>query len=102
MKRPHATITYELRDMHTLNECAARFGIVGDATRIKICWLLCKHPELTVGTIARLLHVSDSVVSHSLRRLKENRLVETRREAKQVFYRFASTKFNALLKEFLT
>ena len=95
-------IKRELENNKTLIECAGQFGLVGDPTRMKICWLLCRHPELSVGEIAGMLGTSQSVVSHSLKRLRASKLVDSRREYKQVFYSFSDTKFNRLLKKTLT
>lgn len=95
-------IKNELEDEKALLECAARFGLVGDPTRMKICWLLCKHPELSVGEIADILAVSLSVVSHSLRKLRENDLVNSRREHKTIFYRLSNNPFNKVLRKSLS
>jgi len=95
-------IKKELKDEKAILQCAENFGLVGDPTRMKICWLLCKHPELSVGEIAETLGVSVSVVSHSLGRLREHDLVNTRREYKQVFYSLSNTSFSRLLKKSLT
>lgn len=85
-----------------LRQCAEQFGLVGDPTRMKICWLLCKHRELSVGEIADILGVSVSVVSHSLRRLREHELVSARRDHKRVFYRLARAGFGRVLREGMT
>jgi len=95
-------IKKELQDSKAILQCAEQFGLVGDPTRMKICWLLCKHKELSVGEIAELLDVSVSVVSHSLKRLREHKLVDSRRDYKQVFYRLAEGDFNKVLKSTLT
>ena len=95
------TIKEEFRNNSAIEQCAVHFGVVGDPTRMKICWLLCKHPELSVGEIAELLGASVSVVSHSLKRLKNHDLVETRRDHKQIFYRLADTDFNKIIKRSL-
>lgn len=95
-------IKKELANEKAVLECAEQFGLVGDPTRMKICWLLCKHPELSVGEIADMLTVSISVVSHSLKKLRENDLVESRRDHKTVFYKLANTDFNKVLKKSLT
>ena len=63
-------IKKELANEKAVLECAEQFGLVGDPTRMKICWLLCKHPELSVREIADMLTVSISVVSHSLKKLR--------------------------------
>ncbi|MCH7605249.1 helix-turn-helix transcriptional regulator [Patescibacteria group bacterium] len=95
-------IKKELKDSKALLQCAEQFGLVGDPTRMKICWVLCKHKELSVGEIAELLDVSVSVVSHSLKRLRKHKLVKSRRDYKQVFYSFSDTSFNKVLKNTLT
>lgn len=94
-------IKQEFKNDKALLQCAKQFGLVGDPTRMKICWLLCKHPELSVGEIAGMLGVSISTVSHSLKRLRKNNLVKYRRDYKQVFYSFSDTSFNRLLKKSL-
>lgn len=95
-------INKELENEEAIVECAQQFGLVGDPTRMKICWLLCKHKELSVGEIAEILDVSISVVSHSLKRLRQNQLVNSRRDYKQVFYSLSENSFNQVLKKNLT
>ncbi|MBI2045884.1 MAG: winged helix-turn-helix transcriptional regulator [Parcubacteria group bacterium] len=94
-------IKKELENEESVLQCAEQFGLVGDPTRMKICWLLCKHPELSVGEIADILDVSISVVSHSLKRLRENYLVDSRRDHKIVYYKLANMGFNKILKNIL-
>lgn len=95
-------IKKELLNEEAILGCAEQFGLVGDPTRMKICWLLCKYPELSVGEIADVLDAEISTVSHSLKRLRENELVITRREHKTVYYSLSNTKFNNNLKQFIT
>lgn len=94
-------IKQELKNNQALLKCAGEFGLVGDPTRMKICWLLCKHPELSVGKITELLEVSVSAVSHSLRKLRKYNLVKTRREHKQIFYKLSDNEFNLIVKKAL-
>lgn len=47
--------------------------MVGDPTRLKICYLLCRRKELSVGDIADVVGVSISAVSHTLRKLQKSR-----------------------------
>jgi len=94
-------IKKELANEGEVLQCAEQFGLVGDPTRMKICWLLCKHPELSVGEIAGMLDVSVSVVSHSLKKLRKNGLVDSRREHKTVYYKLTDTDFNEVLRNSL-
>lgn len=91
-----------LKDYRAILACARQFGLVGDPTRMKICWLLCQNPELSVGDIADVLGVSISAVSHSLRRLRKNQLVQTRREEKRIYYHLVHSKFTNVLRSALT
>lgn len=94
-------IKRNLRNNKAIEDCACRFGIVGDPTRMKICWLLRHYPELTVSEIAELLGVSVSAVSHSLKKLKENEIVESRRDFRKVFYRLTDSEFSQTIKQSL-
>lgn len=95
-------VKQELKNDEAILQCAKQFGLVGDPTKMKICWLLCNHPELSVGEIADMLGASISTVSHSLKRLRKNNLVKYRRDYKKVFYSLSDTSFNRLLKKSLT
>ncbi|MBI3069706.1 MAG: winged helix-turn-helix transcriptional regulator [Candidatus Levybacteria bacterium] len=94
-------IKKELENKQELLNCAKRFGIVGDATRIKICYLLCHYPELSVGKIADILDTSYSVVSHSVKKLLELQLVKRRKESQTVYYSLISNDFTKTLKDFI-
>ena len=72
-------------DDEILYDLAELFKVFGDSTRIKILYSLFET-ELCVYDIARLLHLSQSSVSHQLRILKNSKLVKFRREGKSVFY----------------
>lgn len=88
----------ELHNKRALIDCAREFGVVGDPTRLKICYLLCRHPELSVGDIAEVVGLSISAVSHALTKLKELGVVKGRKDYKQVFYRLKKTKLTRYLK----
>ncbi len=88
----------EINNKKEIIKCANQFGLMGDPTRMKICWLLCKHPELSVSEIAEVMNVSISTISHSLKKLKNYSLVESRRNHKQIFYRLADSDFNTVIK----
>jgi len=95
-------IKRELKNEKAILRCAEQFGLVGDPTRMKICWLLCKHPELSVGGIAQTLGISISAVSHSLKKLRGSGMVRSRQEHKTVYYKMTDTAFNKILKNTLT
>ncbi|GIW66503.1 MAG: hypothetical protein KatS3mg095_0401 [Candidatus Parcubacteria bacterium] len=87
MRKNIQKIRKELGNEKELVKCAKEFGVLGDLNRLKICYLLCKHKELSVSEIAEILGVSVSAVSHTLRKLKEIDLVKSRKRMKNVYYR---------------
>lgn len=95
-------IKKELKDSKRLIACAKQLGIVGDTTRLKICYLLCHYPEVSVGEMAKILDTSISVVSHSLRKLLKLQLVERRKEAQTVYYSLIKNNFTKTLRDFIT
>lgn len=54
--------------------------------RLKILYLLHREPELCVCDLADILDESVSAVSHQLKVLRKHGLVQTRRDAKTIFY----------------
>lgn len=95
-------IKNELKNKEELLTCANQLGVVGDATRLKICYLLCNYPELSVGEMAEILDTSVSVVSHSLKKLLKLDLVQRRKDAQTVYYSLVSNEFTKTLKDFIT
>lgn len=95
-------IKKELKNKKGLITCAEQLGVVGDATRLKICYLLCRHPEFSVSDMAEILNTSVSVVSHSVKKLSELKLVSRRKEAQTVYYSLKKNDFTKTLKSFIT
>ena len=88
----------ELKNKDTILACAKEFHMVGDPTRLKICYLLCRHKELSVGDIADVVGVSISAVSHTLRKLQKADMVESRREAKTVYYKLKKSSATEMVE----
>ena len=86
-------IREELRNSKAVEEFSQQFSVMGDPNRMRICYLLHTHPELPVGEIADILNMSDSAVSHSIKKLRNNNFVETRRDHKFVYYKLSDTSF---------
>lgn len=77
---------------------AETFKILGDPTRLKIAFALSKE-ELCVCDLANLFGVSQSAVSHSLRTLRQMKLVKFRREGKIAYYSLDDEHIASLLGE---
>ena len=82
----------------TLFELSDLFKLFGDATRIKILYLLFEK-ELCVCDIAALLNMTQSAISHQLKVLKNSKLVKFRREGKVVFYRLSDNHVKSIIAQ---
>ncbi len=69
----------------TVERTADTFKILGDPTRLRIVHAL-SGDELCVCDLAALLEMSQSSVSHSLRALRQMRLVRYRKAGKIAYY----------------
>lgn len=75
---------------------AARLGLIANARRLLI---LCRlvEGEASVGQIQSMVGLSQSALSQHLARLREARMVTTRREAQTIYYRLAEPETRALI-----
>jgi ArsR family transcriptional regulator, lead/cadmium/zinc/bismuth-responsive transcriptional repressor len=87
-----------MKTAEAVTTLAETFKILGDPTRIKIAFALSKE-ELCVCDIANLLGVSQSAVSHSLRTLRQMKLVRFRKEGKIAYYTLDDDHIANLLDE---
>lgn len=87
----------ELQDNQAIELCARQCGVIGDVTKLKICYLLRYHSELSVTVIAELVGTTVSNTSHSLSKLRAVNLVKARKEAQTVFYSLEDNAFDGVL-----
>ena len=79
---------------------AELFKQLCDPSRIRIFWLLC-HCEECVINLSAMVGMSSPAVSHHLRQLKSNKLIVSKREGKEVYYKAANTKQAQLLHQMI-
>lgn len=88
----------EMKPREAVALLADTFKLLGDPTRVRIVFALSKE-ELCVCDIANLLGVSQSAVSHSLRTLRQMKLVRFRRVGKIAYYTLDDDHIANLLDE---
>ncbi|MCD8373377.1 MAG: metalloregulator ArsR/SmtB family transcription factor [Clostridia bacterium] len=64
---------------------AARFKAISEPSRLKILLAL-SSGELCVEHIAKAVGGNQSAVSHQLKTLKDNRIIKSRRDGKNILY----------------
>ncbi len=81
-----------------LEELAEFLKLVGNATRLKIVFLLSEYKELCVCDLAEILEITVSGVSQQLAKLKAFGLLRSRRENQTIYYFIADADNMKLLK----
>lgn len=77
--------TKKMLDEELFDKLINFYKLIADSTRIKILFVLDQH-EMCVCDIANSLNMTKSAISHQLKLLKENNLIKSRKEGKEVFY----------------
>lgn len=81
-----------------IKELAEFYKVFGDATRVKILYVLLEE-EMCVCDLAALLKMTQSAISHQLRVLKQMKLVKNRREGKTVYYSLADGHIQNIISQ---
>ncbi|KXZ61320.1 HTH-type transcriptional regulator KmtR [Microbacterium laevaniformans] len=75
------------------------FGMLADATRVRIILALDAAGELSVNHIADIVDKSPAAVSQHLAKLRLARIVGTRQEGQRVFYRLENEHASQLVAD---
>lgn len=87
-----------MKSLDTLAALAETFKVLGDPTRVRIAWALSRE-ELCVCDLSALLGMSQSAISHSLRALRDLRLVRHRKEGRIAYYALDDEHIAELLQQ---
>jgi len=79
-----------------LDRLSSIYKVLGDPNRLKIVMAL-KNVEMCVCDLAAFLGLTESAVSHQLRRFKDLALVKSRREGQVIYYSLDDAHVAALL-----
>jgi ArsR family transcriptional regulator, lead/cadmium/zinc/bismuth-responsive transcriptional repressor len=80
-----------------LSRLALTFKVLGDPSRLKIVMAL-RSSEMCVCDLAAFTGLSESAVSHQLRRLKDLALVKIRRDGQVIYYALDDEHVSVLLE----
>jgi DNA-binding transcriptional ArsR family regulator len=85
-------------EMEAMAEQAARLltTLANGKRLLALCHML--EGEKSVGQLAGLVGLAPSSLSQHLARMRDLRLVETRRDGQTIFYRLASAEVTAILR----
>lgn len=85
-------------DEEEISDLSDLFKVFGDATRLKILFVLFES-EVCVCDLAEILNMTQSAVSHQLKVLKQSKLVANRREGKSIFYSLADDHVRSIIAQ---
>ena len=85
-------------DEHSAAHVAELFRSFSDTSRVRIMSALVGG-EKNVNTLADLVGISESAVSHHMRGLRQMRLVIARKDGKEVYYRVEDSHIIALFQQ---
>ncbi len=85
-------------DEPTAARVAELFRAFSDPSRVRILAAILEQ-EKNISTLAELVGVSESAVSHHMRGLRQMRIVRARREGKEVYYSIVDPHIVALFQQ---
>lgn len=85
-------------DIQSFSRVADIFKQLSDVTRIRIFWIL-SHNEECVINLAAMLDMSSPAVSHHLKSMCEQGLLQSRRDGKEVYYRASDNELSGMLHD---
>ncbi|MBP3619680.1 MAG: winged helix-turn-helix transcriptional regulator [Clostridia bacterium] len=85
-----------LPDDGSVNKLALYFQNFADQTRIRILSALSLR-ELCVNDLSNLLDINQTTVSHQLKMLKDQNVVDCRREGKIIVYYLKTSSVNEMM-----
>jgi len=91
-------MTQSILDEHTAAHVAELFRAFSDTSRVRILSAIMEQ-EVNTSTLAERIGVSESAISHHMRGLRQMRLVKSRREGKEVYYRVTDSHVIELFKQ---
>ena len=98
MEKEQNRIDIPYMDERRSDKLAQLFRALGDATRVKILFLI-SDSEMCVSEVAALLHMTEAAVSHQFRVLRLNGLVKRKRYGKMIYYKLSDFHVNAIMAQ---
>ena len=91
-------MSHSVLDEHTGAHVAELFRAFSDTSRVRIMSALLDG-EKNVSTLAELVGITESAVSHHMRGLRQTHIVTARRNGKEVYYSITDPHIVTLFKQ---
>lgn len=83
---------------HQAAHVAELFRAFSDTSRVRILSALVSE-EMNITALAQVVGISESAISHHMRGLRQMRIVQSRRDGKEVYYRVEDEHVIALFQQ---
>ena len=81
------TLRGEITDQEWLDTLMLLMRAAGNDTRMRILYLLWRQGEVRVNDLATILELTTPAISQQLKKLRQCKVVKTRRDAQTIYYR---------------
>jgi len=85
-------------DEYTAAHVAELFRTFSDTSRVRILSVIVEQ-EMNISSLAELVGVTESAISHHMRGLRQMKIVRARRDGKEVFYSVIDPHIIALFQQ---
>jgi DNA-binding transcriptional ArsR family regulator len=85
-------------DEHTAAHVAEIFRAFSDTSRVRILSAIVEK-EANISALAKIVGITESAVSHHMRGLRQMRIVQARRDGKEVYYSVDDPHIIALFQQ---
>ena len=75
-------------------------SVLSDPTRLRILWFLC-HTKECVNDISEAVNMSAPAVSHHLKLLKQVKIIESKKDGKEMLYTLADNEYARLIHKMI-
>jgi DNA-binding transcriptional ArsR family regulator len=82
-----------LKSRSDLDQLADLLAMASNATRLKMLFLLATDDELCVCDMADVMGMTVSAISHQLRKLRDRKVIASRRDGPTILYRLEPGPF---------
>lgn len=85
-------------DEHTAAHVADLFSAFSDTTRVRIISAIIEQ-EMKISDLSELFGLTESAISHHMRGLRHLKIVQARRDGKEIFYSIVDSHLIALFRQ---
>ena len=88
-------------DGNHIKKMTVIFHMLSNPNRLQVLYL-CLEEAISVGDLVDSLELSQSLVSHHLKQLRDANLVQATRQGKNMFYQVTDRRVQCILKDMLS